>query len=151
MNEIFKENKNLDLVFFEKYGKNEGEIFIKNKLALLVEIGELANEVKSFKYWSVKKPDYNLMIMEYADCLMFILMFMNTYNLELHESHVDIHSIDELFIKIYKLSLNIEDDIIDLYSHFLLLGSLLGFSKKEIEEAVLKKIEIAKERLGSDY
>lgn len=151
MERIYEENKKLDLIFFEKYGDNTGEMFIKNKLALLVEIGELANEVKSFKYWSIKKSDYDLVLMEYVDCLLLILMFMSSYNLELKESHVDSSSMDELFIKLFDLTINIENDVVALYSHFLLLGNMLSFSKEEIEEAAIKKIEIIKERLRSDY
>lgn len=151
MKRIYDENKKLDMIFFERYGDNNGEMFIKNKLALLVELGELANEVKSFKYWSIKKPINERVLEEYADGLMLILMFMSTYNLDLHESRLSSIDINELFIKLFKLITDIEDNIVEVYSNYLLLGEMLGISKSEIEQAVLAKIEIAKQRLESEY
>jgi dimeric dUTPase (all-alpha-NTP-PPase superfamily) len=40
----------LDLDIFQKFSKTYGETFAQRKLALLVELAELANEVRSFKY-----------------------------------------------------------------------------------------------------
>lgn len=151
MKRIYDENKKLDMIFFERFGDNNGEMFTKNKLALLVELGELANEVKSFKYWSIKKPINERVLEEYADGLMLILMFMSTYNLDLHESRLSSIDINELFIKLFKLITDIEDNIVEVYSNYLLLGEMLGISKSEIEQAVLAKIEIAKQRLESEY
>lgn len=151
MKRIYEENKKLDLLFKEKYGDNIGEMFVKNKLALLVELGELANEVKSFKYWSIKKPIYEKVIEEYADGLMLIFLFMSTYNLELHDSELIAMDINELFIKLFNLITNLEDNIKSIYSNYLLLGEMLGFSKDEIEAAVISKIEVAKQRLESEY
>lgn len=51
------------------------EIEEKIELALLVELGELANEVQSFKYWKLNKnQDYSKIKEEWADCLHFALM-----------------------------------------------------------------------------
>ena len=48
---------------------------LKNKLlAFIVELGELANETRCFKYWSQKKPSSKKIIAEeYADGLHFLL------------------------------------------------------------------------------
>lgn len=151
MKRIYEENKKLDVLFSSRYGENIGEMFTKNKLALLVELGELANEVKSFKYWSIKKPIYDRVLEEYADGLMLIFLFMSTYNLELHDSRSEYIDINNLFIKLFNLMTNIEDNISEVYSHYLLLGDLLGFTQSEIEDAVLNKIEISKKRLESEY
>ena len=46
----------------------------KKILSLQVELGELANETRCFKFWSTKKPSSNDVILEeYVDCLHFIL------------------------------------------------------------------------------
>jgi dimeric dUTPase (all-alpha-NTP-PPase superfamily) len=49
--DIVKEQKQLNAQIFANHGiTNEKQKFNELKLALLVELGELANEVKSFKY-----------------------------------------------------------------------------------------------------
>ncbi|AQU78999.1 dUTP diphosphatase [Planococcus faecalis] len=54
--------------------KNKEDIFLDKSLALIVELGELANEVRSFKYWSRKTPSPKPMILEeYVDTLHFLL------------------------------------------------------------------------------
>lgn len=151
MKKLYEENKKLDLIFIEKYGENQGDIFIKNKLALLVEIGELANELKHFKYWSIRKPNYDLVLEEYVDVLMFVLTFMHNSDLELEVVSIDELGFDELFICLYKLAVDLEDNLIPLYSYVLYLGTKLGFTDTMIEEAFIKKINIAKERMENGY
>ena len=64
---IYNENKKLDKKFFDLYG-NDIDYDKKNKIELLVEIGEMVNESRIFKYWSDKKVNYEALLMEYADC-----------------------------------------------------------------------------------
>ena len=52
LTELFK----VQNVLKERIGYRETDRFNKTKLALLVEIGECANEWRGFKYWSTKKP-----------------------------------------------------------------------------------------------
>lgn len=66
---IYDKNKKLDNKYEELYGLTE-EIIKKNKLELCIEIGELANETKCFKYWSIKKGNKEEILEEYADCLL---------------------------------------------------------------------------------
>ncbi|MDE5553349.1 MAG: dUTPase, partial [Malacoplasma sp.] len=75
INEFFLLQEKLDNVVHKNHNiKNPMDVFIQRKLALAVEIAELANEVKCFKYWSVKKEDNKEKIGdEYADVLHFIL------------------------------------------------------------------------------
>ena len=59
------EQKKLDNFIWENYRKRNNinddnvgktkESFIRSKIALLVEIGELANELKTFKHWKSQK------------------------------------------------------------------------------------------------
>lgn len=53
------------------------------KLCLLVEIGELANEIKSFKAWAKKtEVDWAKAKEELIDCLCFFLDLSNLYQIE---------------------------------------------------------------------
>jgi dimeric dUTPase (all-alpha-NTP-PPase superfamily) len=48
--DILTKQKELDKNIFAKHNKTYHETFNERKLALLVELGELSNEVRSFKY-----------------------------------------------------------------------------------------------------
>ena len=77
-NDIYRKNKKLDDIFMNKYMDTESSYYEKNCLELIVEIGELANESKCFKYWTVKKPDKELVLEEFADTLLMILYMFIT-------------------------------------------------------------------------
>jgi dimeric dUTPase (all-alpha-NTP-PPase superfamily) len=47
---IIESQHDLDRDIFLKHNTNYSDTFVERKLALLVELGELANEVRSFKY-----------------------------------------------------------------------------------------------------
>ncbi len=155
--EIYEENKKLDELFFQKYG-NDSEIRRKNKLELLVELGELANETKCFKYWSLKKPNRDLVLEEYVDTLQMVFYMFNDLNIPLDsefpcEKEFDL--IDEfmyLFSLASKLSLDYnEENVKEIFVNLIKLGSLLEFSDEEIILWFNKKIEINKERMETGY
>jgi len=57
--------------------------FARTKLALLVEIGELANELGTFKHWKVQKNvDWKKIQEELIDCLHFYLSFTNHFHID---------------------------------------------------------------------
>jgi len=148
---IYDENKKLDAMFIERY--NHDDLIRKNKLELLVELGELANETKCFKYWTNKKPVRELVGEEYADCLIMTLCFFGLYNLELddniHENDLDII---DMFGNLYLLASEFyfneqEETIRKIYNLLINLGHKLEFNDDEIIEICLRKINIGKERL----
>ena len=50
------------------------DVFTKKGLALLVELAELANETRCFKFWSEKGPSEREVILEeYVDSIHFLL------------------------------------------------------------------------------
>ena len=50
------------------------DVFMKKGLALIVELAELANETRCFKFWSEKGPSERSVILEeYVDSIHFIL------------------------------------------------------------------------------
>ena len=73
-------------------------------LALLVELSELANETRCFKYWSLKPAsDKAVIIEEFSDVIHFLL----TIGLELDRPHLSFYdqesdlSLTELFLSVY--------------------------------------------------
>lgn len=72
--ELLDAQRNLDLHTFELRGQTYAGTSEKRLLALLVELHELANETKCFKFWA-NRPTGNRdkVLLEYADVLHFIL------------------------------------------------------------------------------
>ena len=156
LEEVYKKNNILDDIFIEKFSNTDNDMYRKNKLELLVEIGELANETKSFKYWTNKKPNRELVLLEYADCIIMTLCLFNYNNLKLEDIEFNkINDVNEEFAYLYKLGSEFYfSDNINVLKEMLFnlinLADLLNISKEEIIESSLKKIEIATQRLMGD-
>lgn len=156
---VYEENKKLDVIFDELYDSNNREIIEKNILELLVELGELANETRCFKYWSTKKINNKEEILEeYADCMIMALYFCNMVKIDIDGVVVDYSERDIIiqFIKLYglvsKLKYVLDKNLIqEIISNLVNLGNLLCFSDKEIIEGCLKKIEKNKLRFETGF
>ena len=76
LDEFIRQEKNLT-------DTDSRESFIRIKIALLVEIGELANELKTFKHWkSQKEVDWEKAKEELIDCLHFYLSWANSFQID---------------------------------------------------------------------
>lgn len=152
--ELYEENKRLEKLFNESYPPNE-EIFRKNILGLLVEIGELANETRCFKYWSVKPmSDKHIVLDELADCIILIFVFLADLNISLDEEFNEPENYDLIdeFIYLYGLCSNIKENnnkeyIKNIFVNFIYLGRLLNYTDEDIIDACMKKINKNKERI----
>ena len=144
-NDVFKANKELDEMFNTTFP--DDEMVKKNKLELLVEIGELANETRYFKYWSNKPMDMELVKMEYADCIIITLYFFNIMNISLDEEFMDIDKYDnvDIFGRLYKLASDFyyNDDkelIKEIFVTIINLGYMIGFNNEIIINSCMTKI-----------
>src|SRR5690554_3212398 len=64
----------LDSRIFKNHHVDRPSTYIDRMLALLVEIGECANETRCFKYWSVKEASAQEVIaQEFVDGIHFLL------------------------------------------------------------------------------
>lgn len=69
---LFDMQKELDTYIETNHNVKQAELLDKKILALLVEVGELANETRCFKFWSKKKPsERDVIIEEYVDGIHF--------------------------------------------------------------------------------
>jgi dimeric dUTPase (all-alpha-NTP-PPase superfamily) len=130
------------------------------QLALLVELGELANEVRSFKFWSIKeRSPKDVILEEYVDGIHFIgsLCLANNIdglfeindNIKLLSKQDITKQIMNLFYK--GTSLHSKDDIKSWYVDYLELGYGLGFSIDEIKKAYFNKNKINFNRQENNY
>ena len=128
-------------------------------MALIVEIGELANATRCFKYWSNKgSEDKSIVLDEYADGLHFFLSLgidiktsKKVYHLTKHQEdltkqfHLIYHNIDLFYKK--------QDDnsYAKAFQSFFNLLPLLGYKWKELKDAYYKKLQVNYDRQNNNY
>ena len=155
---IYKVTRYLDSLFESNYS-NDKEILRKNKVELLVELGELANETRCFKYWSIRqKGEKEKVLEEYIDCLFMILYFCNIKNISLDEKFPKASNGDiiETFLTLYKYSGNFgkipkKDDVKKVLVELDYLAKLLDFTIEDLERVTNKKRKIIEDRFEIDY
>ena len=158
--EYYQRNKHLDKMYEEKYGSIDDKCYEKNCLELIVEICELCNESKSFKYWTIKKSDRKLLLGEYADCLSMVFYMFNYYGIEDFDL-VDMDLSDDiviLFNEIIRMCTMLMDEdnvneelLMKIFTYLYHIGKLLGIEDKEILDACYMNLGKNIERLNSDY
>jgi dimeric dUTPase (all-alpha-NTP-PPase superfamily) len=154
----------------DRINYNEPDRFNKLVLALLVELGECANEWRGFKFWSKdqeprtkswrKLPDgsydvkYNPLLEEYVDGLHFVLELgieldckPNYVRPFLYEN--TLKQFNGLYWEISVMET--EDEFEWLFRKYLGLGEMLGFTWKEIESAYYAKNQINHQRQENGY
>ncbi|GLO66806.1 MULTISPECIES: dUTP diphosphatase [Oceanobacillus] len=157
---LFNMQKQLDSYIEENHGLLKADLFDKKILALLVELGELANETRCFKFWS-KKPRNNqtVILEEYVDVIHFLMSiginkgydsFDSKTNQLIDRSEVDQFQIVYEQTIMYKNSPT-KANYEQLFSSCIDLGNLLGFSEEDIQHAYLEKNEINYKRQNQGY
>jgi dimeric dUTPase (all-alpha-NTP-PPase superfamily) len=158
---LFHMQKALDTHIEEKHNLQDEDLFDRKVLALLVEIGELANETRSFKFWSVKpSSDKEVILEEFVDGVHFILSLglecgFDAEQIDLNEQESSLN-VTEQFLNVYDMISFFQkskslDDYIRLFESYLQLASLLGFSYEEIERAYFHKNEVNYQRQQNNY
>lgn len=157
---LYEENKKLDELFEAHYNfSKKPELIRMNILAMLVELGELANETRVFKYWSIKGPSPREDILEeLADCFVMIFSFCGILGVELDEEfpEVEKRKTVEQFLYLYNEYASFSDNytkekIKNILSNTIYLGHLLGFKNEDIIEGTLKKIDKDRKRFEIEY
>ncbi|EIJ79212.1 dUTPase [Bacillus methanolicus PB1] len=158
---LFEMQKALDRHIETKHQLLDENLFDRKVLALLVELGELANETRCFKFWSVKPPSpHKVVLEEFVDGIHFILSLGIEFGFELEKMEFPhsktTTSLNEQFLRVYQLIVNFKQ--FRTYHHYQLmfrgyleLASLLGFTPAQIEQAYIEKNEVNYERQRQGY
>jgi dimeric dUTPase (all-alpha-NTP-PPase superfamily) len=161
LEKFFEMQKSLDAHIEKKHGLEKEDLFEKKLLALLVELGELANETRCFKFWSLKpSSSRDIILEEYVDGVHFILSLgieMEFDKMEfLAPNEVQANSVTAQFLAVYQTAnefartRNLEQ-FAKLLTDYLGLAASLNFTTKEIEEAYFRKNEVNYERQKKGY
>ena len=156
---LFKKQKELDLEIQKNHNVTYSDTMKRRFLALFVEIGELANATRCFKYWSNKVSESKERVMdEYADGLHFLLSLgialdIKETSYEYLETSKDLSA---LFIKMYEeISLFEKERSLakynDCFKAYLNIAYKLGMSKDDIFSSYLLKLGENYHRQETNY
>lgn len=166
---MLEAQKKLDDRIIAKHGIDTStpEYFDNLKVALMVELAELANELQFFKYWKQDKKNNNDRVLdELADCLHFSLSIINLLVDDYEEFMINLGNVKkwDLCRDFNSLYLNINNCLqntyvirpnslfsIDVFSGILDLGKMSGFTIDEIEQAYYKKNKENHARQDKNY
>jgi len=158
LNSLFKKQKQLDKYIYKKNNVTAKEVFERKIVALLVELGEFANELQFFKYWKENKNiDGQRAIEEYIDVIHFAIGLAIDLGIDKHEySETRPRDLNKLFIGIANLATVLsaskeKEHAKTLVNNVIALGYQLGLDEQTVIEAYNKKNEINYERQNSNY
>lgn len=148
LDEFIQQNKNIHFDVFNEKG-----------LALLVELSELANETRCFKYWSQKGPSEREVILEeFVDSIHFLLSLGNekSFSLDAWPEVQEDKNLTELFLTVQKSILKFIEDpneqsYKEVWEGYGLLAYNLHFTLDDIIEAYIAKNKKNYERQLTGY
>lgn len=149
----------LDTYIGENHQLEGRDLFNERYLALLVELGELANETRCFKFWSTKERSAeDVVLAEYVDGIHFLLSIGLAKGFRYERAVIEASKVSETeqFNLIFSKAAFFKEDPTSekyniLFTIYLQLGQLLGFTEESIQQAYFKKNEINFERQDSGY
>ncbi|MEF2291450.1 MULTISPECIES: dUTP diphosphatase [Virgibacillus] len=156
---LYQLQNELDTYIETNQGIKKQDVFEKKYLALLVELGELANETRCFKFWSNKpRSERETILEEYVDGVHFLLSLGITkgHYFSGNVSRNKMEDETKLFLNVYTAchqffqhptSVNYDH----LWETYLHLGQALGFSEEDVHRAYLEKNEVNFVRQDEGY
>lgn len=163
LTKLFNAQKILDQHIADKHSLKSENLTKKRFLALFVELGELANETRCFKFWSVKQASARDVILEeYVDSIHFLLSigldlgFTNTEKITNHPVQPTQPDLTECFHLVIEKILTLkkamtEENYCLLFEQYRVLGIVLGFSSNDMIDAYFKKNEVNFQRQETNY
>lgn len=159
LQQLFTMQKELD-AFIEKTQGIDFDVFREKTLALLVELGELANETRCFKFWSTKGPSEDAVILEeFVDSVHFLLSLgiMKGFN-DLTEWPTDVRdtSLTELFLQTQQAIIVFgnepeRENYEEIWKCYGAIARTLQFDAQQIIDAYISKNEKNYERQRTGY
>ncbi len=160
MNKLFHMQQELDSYIQAQHDLSGRNLFEDKVLALLVELSELANETRCFKFWSIKgSSERSVVLEEYVDSIHFLLSLGIVKNLtDFNEWNFNISSdsLTTMFLKTNQAVLEFGQrpdmsTYTSLWNQYGTLAEKLGFSLQEIYNAYIEKNEKNYERQKTGY
>lgn len=134
--------------------------FHSRLLALIVELGEFANETRCFKYWSLKASSPKEVVLEeYVDGLHFLLSLgiplkvkKTIYSIEKNNEYNLVTAILDTYLESLKLKDNYSlNQYEKAFGCYLNLIAYLDFKPEEVINAYLAKLKVNYSRQENKY
>lgn len=159
IDDLVKIQNELDSRIFDLHNTSRDNTRNDRILALLVEAGELANETRIFKYWSLQKPSADEVVFEeFSDVLHFALSLGIdiAFDQEVIEIHPSDKTLDQnfhsLFHHINSFSIsNSKEDYKALIECVFDLAHSLGMDGEMVRNMYLIKNEKNHQRQDNQY
>ncbi len=156
---LFEKQQQLDQYIQGKHGLEQENLIPRKMLALQVELGELANETRCFKFWSLKPAaPKDVILEEYVDGLHFLMSL--GLDLDYVFDHLEPGKVREdlcqQFQSVYGLVSEFEQALTDenyrrLFAGFLALGLRLDLTEEEVMAAYWEKNSVNHQRQDQGY
>ncbi|WP_341300029.1 dUTP diphosphatase [Lysinibacillus sp. FSL H8-0500] len=159
LQQLFNMQKELDH-FIEQTQNIQHDVFQEKGLALLVELAELANETRCFKFWSTKGASARAVILEeYVDSIHFVLslgLLKGYTSIEKWPMVAEKRNLTELFLQTQKAILHFidqpsEDRYTTIWQYYGLLAYNLDFTFDDVVSAYIEKNKENYQRQRSGY
>ena len=159
LSDIRQLQSELDEQIMANHKVTRSETKTKRILALLVEIGELANETRCFKFWSFKKAsEKEVLLEELGDCVHFTI----SLGIDLYDDSTEMAfisrdaSLSEQFIDWMDETSKLKTEFnLNQYKIVLsFIGSIalaMGFDAQDVYDFYVKKNEINHHRQQNNY
>lgn len=144
---LYNEQRKLDQrIYDEKKIEPSQELTDLRIIAFKVEVGELANEIRFFKFWSNKPTDFDKALEELVDCIHFLLgigLDRNYYKYVSDASgeHYKDFTFQQLFYDLLDNPIDCTASFEVALNTVLGIGLKLGFTEEEMKLAYFKKNE----------
>lgn len=151
LEKLFSLQAKLDQIISDNHDLSQNNLFSKKIIALIVEVSELANATRCFKYWSYKPPESKEIVLEeFADCLHFTISlgveigFNDFSKIKYEKSSNDLYEqLLSLYIDINDfLACRNEENFVTIFNNLVSMGLSMGFTEAELYDAYVKKNEI---------
>ncbi|MDI7740506.1 dUTP diphosphatase [Lysinibacillus fusiformis] len=156
--ELFKMQSELDN-FIETTQNINRDVFKEKGLALMIELAELANETRCFKFWSTKGPSEREVILEeFVDSIHFLLSLGNAKGLSL-DAWPEVKAKEDLtnwFLRAQEAILTFlqnpaKNSYEEVWQYYGVLAYNLDFTLEDIIQAYFAKNEKNYERQRTGY
>lgn len=159
LKELYGFQAELDKEIHKNHKESYESTHEKRLLALIVELGELANETRCFKFWSNKGPSAKQIVMdEYADGMHFLLSLgiplkAKKFEYKITKSRLDLTA---QFHRVYKAVTSLKNHY-DLahyekaFQYYLNLSAAVGMTSEDIINSYKAKLSVNYKRQETNY
>lgn len=159
LKEMYQKQLELDNEIANNHHINYEETKEKRILALLVELGELANATRCFKFWSFKSSEVKERVLdEYADGLHFLLSIGLAYGYVVDSIEVEekVGDLTSSILESYHYINEFYNDrslvkYLKAFEGYLKILTKLGYSWSEAYDAYFIKLKENHHRQDSNY